>query len=88
MPSIRVFPAPEPQHHHRTRRRIRGVTDLHQELISVLGSVRLEDALPDREVIELGEAWARGELTADDLDAAAKRLAAGQPPWPRPATAA
>jgi hypothetical protein len=30
-------------------------------------------------VIALGERWARGELDADDLDAAAEQVAAGLP---------
>lgn len=64
------------------------VTDRYQEFAAVLGSVRLEDAEPTPEVIALGEAWARGELTADELAAAAKQAAAGQPPRARPATAA
>ena len=55
------------------------VTDRYQEVLSVLGSVRLEGAQPSPEVVALGEAWARGEVTADDLDAAARRIAAGQP---------
>jgi len=62
------------------------VTDRFQEVLSILGSVRLEGAQPSPEVVALGEAWARGELTADELDAAARRIAAGQPP--RPSTAA
>jgi hypothetical protein len=64
------------------------MTDRYQEVLSVLGSVRLEGAQPSPEVVALGEAWARGELTADDLDAAAQRLAAGQPARSHPATAA
>ena len=48
------------------------MTDRRQEFVSVLGSLRLEDAEPDPEVIAAGEAWVRGEMTADDLAAAAK----------------
>lgn len=56
------------------------MTDRRQEFVSVLGSLRLEDAEPDPDVIAAGEAWVRGEMTADDLAAAAKAAAAGLPP--------
>jgi hypothetical protein len=55
------------------------MTDRYQEFLSVLGSVRLAGAEPRPEVIALGERWARGELDADDLAAAAKQAAAGLP---------
>jgi Antitoxin VbhA len=64
------------------------MTTRRQQFDSALGSMRLEDAEPDPEVIAAGEAWVRGEMTAEDLDAAAKRAAAGLPPLSRPATAA
>lgn len=63
------------------------MTDRHQQFASVLGSMRLEDAEPDSEVIAAGEAWVRGEMIADDLTAEAKRAAAGLPPRSGPATA-
>jgi len=62
------------------------MTDRYQEFISVLGSLRLEGAEPDPEVIALGERWARGELDADDLAAMAERAAAGLPMTGRSAT--
>jgi hypothetical protein len=55
------------------------MTDRYQEFISALGSMRLEGAEPDPEVIALGERWARGELDADDLAAMAEQAAAGLP---------
>ena len=61
------------------RPKMRVMTDRHQALAAVLGSVRLEDAEPSPEMQALGERWARGEITDDELKAAAQRAAAGQP---------
>lgn len=55
------------------------MTDRRQALDAVHGSVRLEDAEPSAEMLALGERWARGEITADELAAAATRAAAGEP---------
>ena len=55
------------------------MTDRRQALAAALGSVRLEDAEPSPEMLALGERWARGEITTDELKAAAQRAAAGQP---------
>lgn len=55
------------------------MTDRYQEVLSVLGSVRLAGGEPSPEVIALGMRWARGELDADDLAAYAKQSAAGLP---------
>ena len=51
----------------------------YQQFLSALGSMRLDGAEPDPEVIALGMGWARGELDADDLAAYAKQSAAGLP---------
>jgi hypothetical protein len=79
-----------------TRLKWRAMIDRYQEFVSVLGSLRLEGAEPSPEMIALGEAWGRGELTTAELEAAtdriaataAQRIAAGQHPLSRPATAA
>ncbi len=55
------------------------MTDRYQQFLSALGSMRLEGAEPDPEVIALGMGWVRGELDEDDLAAYAKQSAAGLP---------
>jgi hypothetical protein len=64
------------------------MTDRRQALPAALGSVRIEDAEPSPEMLELGERWARGEITTDELKAAAPRAAAGEPTHTRAPSAA
>ena len=61
------------------RPKMSAMTDRRQALAAALGSVRLEDAEPSPQMQALGERWARGEITTDELRAAAERAAAGQP---------
>ena len=67
---------------------MRAMTDRRQALAAALGSARLEDAEPSPEMLELGERWARGEITTDELKAAAARAAAGKPITTRAPSAA
>lgn len=67
---------------------MRAMTDRRQALAAALGSVRLEDAEPSPEMLELGEQWARGEITTDQLKAAAARAAAGESIQTRASSAA
>ena len=55
------------------------MTDRHQALATMLGSVRLEDAEPSPEMLALAERWARGEISTAELKQAAQRAAAGAP---------
>lgn len=55
------------------------MTDRHQALATMLGSVRLEDAEPSPEMLAIAERWARGEITTAELKQAAARAAAGEP---------
>jgi len=61
------------------------MVDRHQALDAVLGSVRLEDAEPSREVVAALRQWADGGLNADELAVLAARAAAGEPMQARPA---
>jgi Antitoxin VbhA len=67
---------------------MRDMTDRRQALAAALGSVRLEDAEPSPEMLELGERWARGEITTEEVKAAAARAAAGEPVTTRAPSAA
>ncbi len=53
--------------------------DRHQALATMLGSVRLEDAEPSREMLALAERWAEGKLSTAELRDAAGQAAAGEP---------
>jgi hypothetical protein len=48
-------------------------------LAEVLGSTRLEDAEPSMEMRSVLEDWADGRVSTDELEAVAKRAAAGEP---------
>jgi hypothetical protein len=78
-PRIRTGPRAKRLRHCTRDLKFNAMVDRYQQFLSAIGSMRVESAEPDPEVIALGMGWVRGELDADDLAAYAEQSAAGLP---------